>query len=160
MGMPGGASLNRGMVAAVLAAAVVCWGPGRLAPSARAQESTTGPASLDLDHGLQGRRFTGAMTVGEQPEVIEETLVFSDGRFSSAVCRQYGFPPAPYWVRRDADGLHFFAELSNPDNGTIRFEGVFDGQRMRATAVWTKERWYWTLEQTFRFTSRDAGRSE
>ena len=95
-----------------------------------------------MKHGLEGARFVGSIGVKDQKDADDEVLTFKDGAFSSAVCLKYGYPPAPYWVRRDADGLHFLATLVNPDNGTIRFEGIFDGKEMRAIAVWTKGRWY------------------
>jgi hypothetical protein len=36
----------------------------------------------------------------------------------------------------------------------MRFEGLFDGKELLATAVWKKERWYWTIEQKFRFKGK------
>lgn len=109
---------------------------------------------LQLTDGLQNRVFVGEIGVQGQAERNEEVLKFEHGRFTSNVCRKYGFPPAPYWIRRDDDGLHFLATLENPDNGIIRFEGTFDGTTMHATARWTKHRWYWTVDQTLVFKGR------
>jgi hypothetical protein len=153
-----GAKLWKGATAMALALAV---GSGLLgpAPVAIGQEAAHRPALPELRQGLQGMRFAGSLGVKDDADPQEEILSFADGRFTSRICREYGFPPAPYWVRRDADGLHFFAELHNPENGTIRFEGVFDGEEMQATALWTKERWYWTLEQKLFFEGRPVGQA-
>lgn len=56
-------------------------------------------------------------------------MTFKNGKFSSKICLEYGFAPTPYWVRHDADGLHFLANLRSSENGTIRFEGGFRWQR-------------------------------
>jgi len=111
----------------------------------------SGPRSLILKNDLQGMRFIGPLEVKGQPGSEDEVLTFKGGMFSSKVCLQYGYAPVPYWVRRDADGIHFFAKLEHPTNGTIRFEGVFNGRAMRASALWKKKRWYWTIEQTLLF---------
>ena len=132
--------------------------PG-LGPMAIGQEAAGRPALPELRQGLQGMRFVGSLGVADDANTREEVMSFEDGMFSSEICRGYGFPPAPYWVRRDAEGLHFRAELHNPENGTIRFEGVFDGDEMTATGLWTKERWYWTLEQKLLFEGRPAGQA-
>lgn len=144
----------RDELTAVALRIVVCCGFVGLGTAAVAQESVQRPASPGFTHGLQGMRFIGSLGVEHQTGEDEEVLTFEDGAFSSDVCLKYGYPPAPYWVRRDAEGLHFLANLENPGKGTIRFEGVFDGKGMRATALWTKERWYWTIEQTLVFEGR------
>lgn len=151
-------SFRAGVAAAAFSGAV-CWsllGPG---PVAIEQEAARHPALPELRQGLQGMRFAARLRLEDDPDPQKEILSFADGRFTSRLCRRYGFPPAPYWVRRDADGLHFLAELRNPENGTIRFEGVFDGEEMQATALWTKERWYWTLEQKLFFEGRPVGQA-
>lgn len=148
----------RGRIAAALLPLALCGGAPALAPAARAQQAAPADAPRPaLRDSLQGRRFRGALAVGDETLAQDEVLSFEDGEFSSRLCRRYGFGPAPYWVRRDAAGLHFRADLQSARSGTIRFEGVFDGERMRATARWTKERWYWTVEQTLRFTGRALG---
>lgn len=118
----------------------------------------TGAAAgeLDLTHTLEGKRFVGPLGPEGGSEPDEEMLVFHEGILTSKICVQYGFEPAPYWVREDEQGLHFYAELDSEDNGTAWFEGVFDGEEIQATVTWEKERWYWTVEQTLVFTGRPA----
>lgn len=124
---------------------------------ALAQSPAAASKSPELVHTLQDIKLVGPLAIEGEVVPPDDVLTFKDGMFSSRTCRRFGFAPAPYWVRRDSDGLHFRATLQSPESGTIRFDGVFDGKQMRATAQWTKERWYWTVEQTIRFTGRIAG---
>lgn len=133
---------------------------GSPGPAAIAEEATRAPRSLELAHGLEGMRFGGPFAVEGEASPSNDVLVFEDGLFWSRICLEYGFEPAHYWVRRDADGLRFRARAESPENGTIRFEGIFDGEELKATALWTKERWYWTIEQKFVFTGRPVDDTE
>lgn len=141
--------------AAVLCAAFLCQlalgAPSALA-EAGAPEAPMAPSHTALD----GTRFAGPHGVEGDPNPDDDVFTFKDGKFSSASCLEWGFTPAPYWVRRDAKGLHFLAELVSPDHGTLRYEGVFDGRELRGTAQWRKERWYWTIERTYRFSGRPS----
>lgn len=130
----------------------LCWGFAGPSPVAIGQETSSKRELPELRHGLQGLRFIGSLAVGSNKKLGKEVLTFKDGKFSSQLCLKLGFAPAPYWVRRDAQGLHFEAELRSPERGTMKFVGVFDGEAMSATALWTKKRWYWTIEQTLHFT--------
>jgi len=118
--------------------------------SAAVTVAQAGGARLHSD--LENKRFVGPLGIEGEAHPPNDMLTFSDGRFTSEICRQYGFRPASYWVRQDDAGVRFRTELHSPDNGTIRFDGVYDGEELHATAVWTKERWYWTVEQKFVFT--------
>ena len=145
------------IVAASFAVAIlVLAGSG---PPAIGQESIAQAGPPELSHDLEGMRFVGPLAVEDEPNPPEDVLSFRDGKLSSKRCIEYGFAPAPYWLRSDADGLHFRAELESAEHGTIRFEGVFDGRKLLANAVWTKERWYWTVEQQLRFTGHPAGQA-
>jgi hypothetical protein len=155
-----GGTWLRSRLTTAAALAILCCSFVGASTTAKGQEAGPRQGAVELKHGLQGARFAGSLRVQHQTEADAEVLTFKDGEFSSSVCLKYGYPPAPYWVRRDTEGLHFLATLRNPENGTIRFEGVFDGETMRATALWTKERWYWTVKQTLVFTGRPVGAPE
>jgi hypothetical protein len=143
----------------LLCVAIYCGFAGP-SPVAIGQETSSKPALPELTHGLQGLRFIGPLAAGSNKKLGKEVLTFKDGKFSSQLCLKLGFAPAPYWVRRDAQGLHFEAELRSPERGTMKFVGVFDGEAMSATALWTKKRWYWTIEQTLHFTGRPLRHGE
>lgn len=144
--------------AILLIAVCVAYSEPGLVAGAQGPAATSTPP--ELAHALQDVKFVGPLAVGGETVPPDDVLTFEDGMFSSRTCRGFGFAPAPYWVRRDADGLHFRATLQSPENGEIRFDGVFDGKQTRATAQWTKERWYWTVDQTIEFTGGIGGQSE
>jgi hypothetical protein len=100
---------------------------------------------------LDGRQFKAgiiradAENDGKQPTLGDE-LIFSNGKFSSAVCKRYNFAEAPYWVRVEGDQVHFLAELTSPTDGKMVWKGTVRGDTLEGTMRWTKERWYWTID--------------
>ena len=137
-------------------ALAILWAFGR-SSVAIAQEPAQKSSTPELTHVLENLQFAGPFGVEKETNPADDVLSFKNGMFSSQTCIRYGFSPAPYWVRRDARGLRFLTELQSSEHGTMRFEGVFDGKEMLATAIWTKKRWYWTIEQKFHFRGRPAG---
>lgn len=113
----------------------------------------------EFRHGLENRRFVGTWTYEWNNETVDGVFIFQDGKFISQGCLEWGYEPAPYYVRRDDDGVRFFARLPNAEHRTMKFRGVFDGERLRADVHWKKERWYWTLEQSYRFTGKPVDSS-
>lgn len=105
---------------------------------------------------LDNRRFIGPMGVKGDPDPADDEFIFEDGKFVSKSCLDWGFSPARYWLRHEKDGLHFLAELTSPDHGEMRYEGVFDGRQIKGSVLWTKERWYWTIQREYMFTGRLA----
>lgn len=103
---------------------------------------------------LDGRRFVGTLKAKGDSPPDNDAYMFKDGKFVSEGCLKWGFSPARYWLRRDDDGLHFLAELSSPEHGTMRYEGVVDGKVIKGTAYWKKARWYWTLEREYSFQGK------
>jgi hypothetical protein len=112
-----------------------------------------------VENRLEGVRFIGPFGAEEEADPKEDVFAFENGKFSTASCLEWGFRPAPYWLRRDAKGLHFLAELKSPEHGTMRYEGVFDGKELVVVGYWKKERWYWTVERTYRGKGRPETRS-
>jgi hypothetical protein len=129
-------------------------------PTATAQSALSTPQTFALENSLEGVRFVGPFGAEAESNPKQDTFTFKDGKFATGSCLEWGFTPAPYWLRRGADGLHFLAELESPEHGTMRYEGVFDGQKLTVTGYWKKERWYWTVERTYRGWGRPAAPSE
>jgi hypothetical protein len=148
-----GTRIPLGFVSAVLGVSLVLQVLA-LGSVSLAQDPASKPAVDVLKGSLDGMEFLGPFGVEDEAEPKEEIFTFKDGRFSSASCLKWGFSPAPYWVRRDAKGVNFLAELVSLDHGTMRFEGVFDGKELNVVAFWKKERWYWTIERTYRYRGR------
>lgn len=141
---------------AAILAIILSYGLADPWPSARAQGVAARSMPLEMEHALQGMTFVGSLAIEGETVEAGDVLTFEGGMFSSQTCAGFGFRAAPYWVRRDSEGLHFRATLQSPEDGQIHFEGVFDGKEMRAIAHWTKERWYWTVEQEILFSGRIA----
>ena len=100
---------------------------------------------------LDGRQFNAGIVQadaeedGTKPPLVDQ-LMFSNGKFSSAVCKRYNFTEAPYWVRVEGDQVHFLAELTSPTDGRMVWKGTVRGDTLEGTMRWTKERWYWTID--------------
>jgi hypothetical protein len=125
-----------------------------LSTVAPAQAASFKDNSSAMKSGLNGLRFIGPFGAEAETKPKEDSFTFKDGKFATASCLKWGFVPAPFWTRRDSNGLHFLAELKSPDHGTMRYEGVFDGKELTVVGYWKKERWYWTVERTYRGKGR------
>ncbi len=136
--------MRAALLAGFLAASAVALGQQPV----RATE--TGPRStIDAAALLDGRTFGTSIvraSLAEQSRELGDKLTFSNGMFSSALCKQYNFSDAPYWVRREGDQVHFLAELTSPTDGRMVWKGIIRGDTLEGTMRWTKERWYWTID--------------
>ena len=129
-----------------------------LGSTAVADETSPKLPPSAIENTLEGVRFVGPFGAEGEKEPKLDIFTFEDGSFSTASCLEWGFLPASYWLRRDADGLHFLAELESPEHGTMRYEGVFDGKELTVVGYWKKERWYWTIERIYRGKGRPEPR--
>jgi hypothetical protein len=145
--------IKRSWQAALLIGCLIVLGvtPGA---AALAQDASSRPSARHVSAELEGLRFVGPFGAEGEKNPKQDAFMFKDGKFATASCLEWGFVPAPFWVRRGAKGLHFLAELKSPDHGTMRYEGVFDGTKLTVVGYWKKERWYWTIERTYRGEGR------
>ena len=121
-----------------------------------AQDAPVQSKVIEADLNLEGIQFVGPFGTEDEKNPKQDTFTFRDGKFATGSCLEWGFSPAPYWTRSDSQGVHFLAELESPEHGTMRYEGVFDGSELTVVGYWRKERWYWTIERTYRGTGRPA----
>jgi hypothetical protein len=128
--------------------------------TANAQEKVPLTGGGQIAAELENRPFVGTLKAQGDDNPYNDAFTFKDGKFIGEGCLKLGFSPAPYWMRRDADGIHFLAELSSSEHGTMRFEGVFDGAELKGMAKWKKERWYWTLERVYSFNGKPLGTAQ
>lgn len=121
---------------------------GPHAQSVGVPEATTGTGPLD------GLIFEGNLGPAGQPADVRDRLEFFDGRFVSRECeKRCNYPASPYYVRRDGNSIAFISESRCPDkDAKIVWHGTVEGDRLEGTFTWTVERWYWTIEKTFRFS--------
>ena len=117
-----------------------------------AEESQSDLASnTAVSHLLDGKRFIGP--TGEKGKKIhhEDVLKFSDGKFTSSECFQYGFKGGPYTATIEGDTIHFQAETISPSHGKMEWRGTLKGDTLDVTYSWTKERWFWTTFREYWF---------
>ena len=110
----------------------------------------------ETSHLLDGMAFVGLN--GEKGRPLDpdehEEMVFEDGRFRSLSCEPYNFGDSAYTATRVGDAIHFRAETGSPTHGRIAWQGVVEGDKARATFVWTKQRWYWDIHREYWFEGR------
>ena len=127
---------------------------------ASAQEVRPNTQPHAIENSFEGVHFVGPFGAEDEKNPKRDTFAFKDGKFATGSCLEWGFLPAPYWVRRGPTGLQFLAELKSPDHGTMRYEGVFDGKKLTVVGYWKKERWYWTIARTYRGHGRPSNAPE
>jgi hypothetical protein len=117
-----------------------------------AEESTSNaPDNIVASHILDGKTFIGP--TGEKAKKVhhEDVLRFSDGKFTSSECFQYGFKGGPYTTTIEGDRIHFQAETISPTHGKMVWQGTLKGDSLEVTYTWTKERWFWTTFREYWF---------
>jgi hypothetical protein len=92
---------------------------------------------------LDGKTFVGQSGKTGKKSSAEEKLSFQNGKLYSVGCAKYGFGESDYTTKVEGDSIHFKSNMVNPNNGEIAWEGTVQGDKIEATFVWTKKRWYW-----------------
>jgi len=121
-------------------------------PTTAAQENAKNADEYAAgSHILDGKKFIGP--TGEKGKKIhhEDVLSFSDGKFTSSMCYEYGFTGGPYTATVEGDSIHFQAETISPTHGKMEWKGTLRGDSLDVTYSWTKERWYWTTYREYWF---------
>lgn len=110
---------------------------------------------------LDGMAFTGELGPESKPKDVRDTFVFANGNFVSKECElRCDYPAKPYFVRETENGIEFVSETRCPyKDAKIVWRGVVDGDVIEGTAVWTINRWYWSIDKTFEFSGRLTSRS-
>ena len=125
-------------------------------PIAGAQDAPRNSPTHAIVNAFEGVQFVGPFGAEDEKNPKQDTFTFKEGKFATGSCLEWGFTPAPYWVRRGPKGLQFLAELKSPEHGTMRYEGVLDGKKLTVAGYWKKERWYWTIERTYKGHGRPS----
>ncbi len=100
--------------------------------SATTQATATAPSATRATT-LDGKRFEGVVLEPGKTSGDADTLVFSNGRFSSSACTQYGYGDGPYTVTV-ADGvISFSAQTESPKYGKLEWNGVVRGRKLDGT---------------------------
>ena len=92
---------------------------------------------------LDGKTFMGQSGDQGKESSGGEELRFQNGKLYSVGCAEWGFGESDYTARVEGESIHFMSEMLSPKHGKIVWNGTVQGDKIDATYVWTKERWYW-----------------
>jgi hypothetical protein len=120
-------------------------------PAVAEESEKNAQDNIAASHILDGKKFIGP--TGEKGKKVhhEDVLSFSDGKFTSSECFQFGFKGGPYIATVEADAIHFHAETTSPTHGKMVWKGTLKGGTLDVTYTWTKERWLWTTFREYWF---------
>ncbi|SHH21140.1 hypothetical protein [Marivita hallyeonensis] len=95
---------------------------------------------------LDGRSFDILGTDPNSGAVLEDLIVFRDGKFQSVDCQNYcDFGWSDYQTKEIDGVIHFTARTICPDAPhTVVWYGRVDGDDVVVDGTWTTRRWYWT----------------
>lgn len=117
--------------------------------------ATSAEDAIALQALLDGRHFAGQTGAVGAAADHNDVLHFERGLFTSDTCREYGFAPAPFRVRRDGDDLLFHAITLSPDHGRMEWRGRISGRRAEASYSWDHQRWFWQIHREYWFRGRE-----
>jgi hypothetical protein len=136
------------LIALLLAA---CLSPTPIVAEESKSMARNNAASKVASHILDGKTFIGP--TGEKGKKVhhEDVLRFSDGKFTSSECFQYGFKGGPYFTTIEGDTIFFQAETISPTHGKMVWQGRLKNDTLEVDYTWTKERWFWTTFREYWF---------
>ncbi len=107
--------------------------------------------NIKVSHVLDGKKFIGP--TGEKGKKVhhEDVLSFSNGKFTSSMCFEYGFTGGPYTAVIKGDLINFAAETISPTHGKMEWKGTLNGEILQVEYSWTKKRWLWTTYREYWF---------
>ena len=104
---------------------------------------------------LDGMVFIGRVGPEGKPGFDEE-LHFNNGRFWTKNCIRCGYQPGIYWVRKAGNSIEFKGELQKKNGSKFRYIGRIADGHAQVTVLWSKDRWYWSIERTLIFSGKLA----
>jgi hypothetical protein len=95
---------------------------------------------------LDGRAFEIIGTDAASGAVLEDEILFREGKFHSVDCQNYcDFGWSDYETKVIGDVIHFTARTICPDAPhTVVWYGTVTGDEIAIDVTWTTRRWYWT----------------
>lgn len=98
----------------------------------------TAPARAQSS-ALDGRSFEGVVLERGKTSGDADTFIFSDGRFRSTACDQYGYSDGPYAASVSGDAIAFKAETESPKYGKLLWQGAVRGQKLDGTMTMVRD---------------------
>ncbi len=116
------------------------------------------PATIrqSINSGFDGRVYVANYGQDERRETGRDVMRFENGQMSTAICIKFGFMPAPYFLSVEDGRVHFYAEMPSEKQGNMKFTGVIENDRIKATANWKQDRWYWSVDVKLMFEGKRA----
>lgn len=116
------------------------------------------PAGPAASGPLDGMTFVATLLVDAYDAPFDDRLSFADGMFFSEECqRRCDFGWVPYHVRQEGDAIAFIAEMTCADAPHhVVWSGRVTGDGIEGEALWTVERFYWTIRRNATFTGARA----
>ena len=89
---------------------------------------------------LDGRRFdTQAGMTGKPAHIAKDILSFTDGKFHSSDCDQYGYDRGAYRASSDGGAMTFEVETRSEQYGRNVWKGVVRGDTVEGTMVFYRK---------------------
>ena len=89
---------------------------------------------------LDGRRFdTQAGMTGKPAHIAKDILSFTDGKFHSSDCDQYGYDRGAYRASADGGAVTFEVETRSEQYGRNVWKGVVRGDTVEGTMVFYRK---------------------
>ena len=89
---------------------------------------------------LDGRRFdTQAGMTGKPAHIPKDILSFTDGKFHSSDCDQYGYDRGAYRASADGGAVTFEVETRSEQYGRNVWKGVVRGDTVEGTMVFYRK---------------------
>ena len=92
------------------------------------------PASV-----LDGKAYQGMFIEKGKSSGDLDTLTFTNGRFRSSACDQYGYGDASYTAIADGAAIHFDVETQSPRYGKLIWKGVVKGDRLKCDILMVQD---------------------
>jgi hypothetical protein len=100
------------------------------------------PALHAQTMALDGRAFVAdAGEKGKPADEKGDTISFTDGKFHSSACDQYGYGKAAYKATRAGDAIQWEAETTSEKDGRLTWKGTVRGPDIEGTFVHYRKGW-------------------
>ncbi|MEH6626904.1 MAG: hypothetical protein V7739_10685 [Motiliproteus sp.] len=107
--------------------------------------------AADQSHLLDGKTFSGQNGEKGHKANRDDDLIFKNGKFISTSCYDYDFASGDYTATVIGDSIQFKAITISPEHGKLTWQGTMKDNKMEASFIWTKERWYWDVRREYWF---------
>jgi hypothetical protein len=93
---------------------------------------------------LDGKKFVGeAGIMGKAADEKNDVISFTDGRFHSSACDQYGFNKAEYQAMKEGDAIRFEATTVSESDGRLHWRGVLKGEVLEGNFTHYRKPSWW-----------------